>query len=180
MTTKANRYGKMGDAYMDGTLTESLAGPLIGGGTTQIGTLAAKLIWKDQAAIQKWAPSIGLGLGAIVSGILAFRPATRGIGIAGLVTAALVAIPRQLEELMMGDEAATAGWDGLGIITAETEMQGLGAEGAEQAVELLGDGSGSLGVVVPEMGGGGQMGAGGAEDAVQLLGNGGFGANFLQ
>ena len=178
-TKAADRYGKMGDSYMDGTLTESLAGPLVGGGTTQVGTLAAKLIWKDNAAINKWAPSIGFGLGAIVSGILAFRESTRGIGIAGLVTAALVAIPRQLEELMMGDDAATAGWDGLGIITAETEMQGLGA-GAEQAVELLGDGSGGLGVVVPEMGGGGQMGAGGAEHAVELLSNGGFGANFLQ
>lgn len=153
---------------MGGPLTEGLAGPLVGGGTTQVGTLAAKLIWKDKAGVQKWAPSIGMGLGMLVSGILAFRPQTREIGIVGLITSALIGVPRQLEELLM-DGGATQGL-GLGAYTAE-EMMGAGAE---DVVEMLGDNG--MGVVVPEQGIMGQDGG----SPVELLGNAGFGANFLQ
>lgn len=157
---------------MGGPLTEGLAGPLVGGGTTQVGTLAAKLIWKDKAGVQKWAPSIGMGLGMLVSGILAFRPQTREIGIVGLITSALIGVPRQLEELLM-EGGATEGL-GLGAYTAE-EMMGAGAE---DVVEMLGDGNG-MGVVVPEQGMMG-MGQEGGGSPVELLGNAGFGANFLQ
>lgn len=152
---------------LDGPVMETLAGPLIGGGTTQVGSLATRLIWKDNPDVTKWSPAIGLGLGAIVGGILAFRPQTRSMGIAALVTAALVALPRQLENLMEEDAGTT---EGFGIITPEHEMMGLGA-GVDSAVELLGDNG--MGIVTPE------QGMGQSDSPVELLGNGGFGTNFL-
>jgi len=156
------------DFGFDGSLSEGLAGPLVGGGVTQVGTLAARLIFgKTRPAINKWAPTIGFVLGGIVSGILAARKSTRGIGIAGLVTAGLVALPRQLEELMMGGTMK----DGFGVITPE-QMQG--AFGADAPVELLDSGNGNyagMGVHTAEQG----MGA---PAPVEMLGNSGFGANF--
>jgi len=156
---------------MDGPLTRQLAGPLVGGGVTQVGSLATKLIWKDNPDVAKWAPAIGFGLGGIVSGILAFRPATRDVGITGLVTALLLALPQQLENLMMGSEGSTEGW---GVVTPEMEMMGLGAEAP---IQLL-DSGGGMGVTVPEQGGmqGGGMGQ---TPPVELLGGGAsFGATF--
>lgn len=155
---------------MDGPLTRQLAGPLVGGGVTQVGSLATKLIWKDSPKVSKWAPAIGFGLGGIVSGILAFRESTRDVGIAGLVTSLLVAVPAQLEELMLGDDGATAGF---GVVTPEMEMAGLGADAPVQLLDSGSSGSG-LGVTVPEQGG--MMGA---TPPVELLGAGGsFGATF--
>ena len=156
---------------MDGPLTRQLAGPLVGGGVTQVGSLATQLIWKDNAAVSKWSPAIGFGLNAVVSGILAFRPTTRDIGIAGLVVGALIAVPEQLKNLMLGDSTPKAGF---GVITPEMEMMGFGAD--QSPVQLLDSGSGStgLGVTIPEQGG--MMGA---TPPVELLGMGGaFGANF--
>lgn len=170
----------MGRKYssMDGPLTRQLAGPLVGGGVTQVGSLATKLIWKDTPKVSKWAPAIGFGLGGIVSGILAFRPTTRDIGLTGLVTSLLMALPTQIENLMMEEEASVQGWGGLGVITPEMEqMMGLGQDpGGGSPVQLLDSGSGStgLGVTVPEQGG--MMGA---TPPVELLGIGGaFGSNF--
>ncbi len=158
------RYHTMG---FDGSLSGGLAGPLVGGGVTQVGTLATKLIFgKSSPKLDKWAPTVGLALGALVSGILAARRSTRAIGIAGLVTAGLVAIPRQLEELMMG-----ANVKGFGVITPE-QMQG--AFGEQAPVELLDSGNGNysgMGVTTAEQG----MGQPGP---VEMLGNSGFGANF--
>lgn len=155
------------DFGFDGSLSEGLAGPLVGGGVTQVGTLAARLIFgKTRPGIHKWAPTIGFGLGALVSGILIARKSTRGIGVAGLVTSALVAVPRQLEELMMGHTT-----HGFGVITPE-QMQGAFGENAP--VELLDSGNGNysgMGVTTAEQG----MGAPGP---VEMLGNSGFGANF--
>lgn len=154
------------DFGFDGSLGEGLAGPLVGGGVTQVGTLAARMLGKTRPSVHKWAPTIGFGLGAIVSGILAFRKNTRGIGIAALVTSALVAVPRQMEELMMG--TATHGF---GVITPE-QMQG--AFGEQAPVELLDSGNGNysgMGVTTAEQG----MGA---PAPVEMLGNSGFGANF--
>lgn len=166
----ARRYDSM-----DGPLGRQLAGPLVGGGVTQVGSLATKLIWKDKPAVVKWAPSIGLGLGAVVSGVLAARPQTRDIGIAGIITSLLMALPSQIENWMAEDAGATEGWGGLGVVTPEMEqMMGLGA--GASPVQLLDSGSGStgLGVTVPEQGG--MMGA---TPPVELLGIGGaFGANF--
>lgn len=163
---------KYHDMGFDGALTESLAGPLVGGAVTQVGTLATALIWKDKPNVQKWAPAIGLGLGALVSGILAFRENTRTIGIAGLVTAALVAVPRQLENILAGSHGTTKGF---GVITPES-MQGYGLgvitpesmQGAPP-VELLDSGNGSSGM---------QADVGASQPPVEMLGTSGFGAHF--
>ena len=157
---------------MDGPLTRQLAGPLIGGGVTQVGSLATKLIWKDNAKVSKWAPAIGFAIGAIPSTILAIRSSSRDMGIVGLITSALIAIPQQLENLLLEGTAQTKGW---GVVTPEMEMMGLGQNQAAP-VQLLDSGSGStgLGVTVPEQGG--MMGA---TPPVELLGIGGaFGSSF--
>lgn len=175
--------GSMGD-FGFGAGREHIAGPLIGGGATQVGILAAKMIFKAKPNVSKWSGLIGLALGAGISGALAARPASRATGISGLVTAALIGIPRQIEDMMM--PAATAGY--LGVVTPEQGMMGYGGGfgvttpeqgmyGAESEVQLLdsGSGGGVFGVTVPEADMEGMQGAG----PVELLGGGGFGTNFL-
>ena len=185
-----------GDYEMDGVFGRAhVAGPLVGGGVTQAATLATKLLFKANPKVTKWANLIGLALGGGLSGILAARASTRETGIAGLITAAIIAVPNQIEAMLL-DDAAKAGY--LGIITPEREMAGymgdFGAEGdydesmmglgAEQDIQLLDASPGTMGVITPEreMGGAmpspmGAMGAGGVSDDVELMG--GFGSNFL-
>lgn len=180
------------DDYMEGYMgagdelaglgDPSIAGPLVGGGATQAVSLATRLLFKDKPKVTKWAPSIGLLVGGGISAALAFSPRHRQTGIAGLLTAALVAIPRQVEEMLASTGTMR---DYLGLITPE---QGLGYFGQDAApaalpaqtpdVQLLDSGSGStgvLGTIVPERE---MAGANfGADEGVELLG--GFGSNFM-
>lgn len=184
------------DFSMDGGfgagIGRDLAGPLIGGGVTQVATLATKMLGRGKK-IEKWGAGVGLGAGILVSGILAFRQSTRDIGITGLVVAGLVGLPRLIEDLMGPAAGSTAGY--LGIHTAEADMAGyLGAD--DSAIQLLDSGGGlgvgaGLGVITAEeevMAG--AMGAGVPDVALlgaqrseaELFGSGGgaaFGANFL-
>lgn len=152
----------------------AVAGPLIGGGVTQAVSLVTKMLARKKSPkLAKWAPTIGLVVGGGLSGLLAARRGTRETGIAGLLTAALIAIPAQAE-VLLGVSGPMAGY--LGIITPEDgSIQGFG----EPAVELLdsgGGGMGALGVTTAEQEIAG-FGAGvGGE--VELLGA-GFGSNFL-
>lgn len=163
-------FGSFGAAGRD-----HIAGPLVGGGLAQVGLMATKLIWPDKP-VAKWAGAIGLGLGGLVSGILATRPGYRTTGISGLVTAALVGVPRQIEDLL-GAPGATAGY--LGVITPEmvNEQGYQGYLGQTNEVELLdsGAGAGTLGVITPERG---DMMGQPEMPQIELLGN-GFGSNFL-
>jgi hypothetical protein len=155
-----------------------VAGPLIGGGVTQAVTLGTKLLTrKTSPKVAKWAPTIGFVVGGGLSAFLATRSRSRDTGIAGLVTAALIAIPQQVENLL-GTSGTMQGY--LGIITPEDGMI-QGAFGEGPAVELLdsgGGGMGSLGVTTAEqeMAGFGEGGGVGSE--IELLGA-GFGSNFL-
>jgi hypothetical protein len=159
--------GDFGDFGVAGR--EHIAGPLIGGGIAQGATLATKLAFPAKA---KWAGTIGFLAGGIVSGILASRPRFRQVGISGLVTAALVGIPRQIEDLMTAP-GATQGY--LGVITPE-QIAGMGAGD----VELLdsGSGAGTIGVITPEEG----VSGFGAQSEIEMMGAGGaggFGSNFF-
>jgi hypothetical protein len=171
---------EFGDDFGLGLGQDHIAGPLVGGGVANVGILATKLMWKDKPAVTKWAGLIGTLLGGGVSAAMMMSPRTRGAGIAGLLTAAIVGVPRQLEDMLMGP-APGATKDYLGVITPEAEMAGYGGGFGEmgsdlsQDIQLLDSGAGStsvLGITVPER----EMS--GASD-VELLGNAGFGSNFL-
>lgn len=176
--------GDFGDDFgFGGEGRDHIAGPLIGGGVAQVGTLATRLLFKDNATLQKWAPAIGTLLGAGASGAMMLSPKFKNTGISGIITAALVGIPRQIEDLLMG----SAMKDYLGVITAEQEMAGAGYLGDEYAGYGFGDeyaGLGAqqqdiqlldsnLGVITAEQ----EMN--GPGDIEMLGGGSGFGANFL-
>lgn len=179
------------DGSLEGVLTDpSVAGPLLGGGVTQAASMATRMLFKKKPAMVKWSSAIGLLIGGGISTALLFTR-HRQTGIAGLVTSALIAVPKQIEDLMAADTAAKAGY--LGVITPEQELNGYGLGyddsgydmsgaglGAEQDIQLLDAGSGStgvLGVVTPERELSGAFGAGGIQNDVELMG--GFGSNFL-
>jgi hypothetical protein len=164
----------------------SVAGPLIGGGLAQAGLFATKLITKNATA-QKWAPAIGGAVGVAASAAMIASPRFRQAGISSLITALLVAVPRQLE-VMLVERGVFKGTDSmsgyLGVIAPEqtagyfgemdaaADMQGLAAG----EVQLLDSGSGStgvLGVIAPEQTSG-YDGAG----PVEMMGS-GFGSSFL-
>jgi hypothetical protein len=175
-----------GDDFGDfglGLSSEGVAGPLIGGGAAQVGTLAIRLAAKNSPTLQKWAPAIGTAVGMAASAAMMLSPRFRNVGISGMITAALVGIPRQVEDLLMG----SAMKDYLGVITAEQEMAGAYGFGDEYAGYQMGAGDeyaglgaqdvqlldGQLGVTVAEQ----EMNGPGD---VELLGSGnGFGSNFL-
>lgn len=166
-----------GDDFGDfgaGLGRDSIAGPLVGGGVTNVGILATKLMWKNNPKISKWAGLIGTLLGGGVSAAMMLSPRTRSTGLSGLLTAALVGVPRQIEDMLATPSAPLK--DYLGVITPEQEMAGygLGQDDLGQDIQLLDSGAGSsvLGTIVPER----EMS--GAGD-VELLGNAGFGSNFL-
>lgn len=176
-----------GDDFGFGAGRPEFAGPLIGGGLAQVGSLAVRMLFKNSPNLQKWAPAIGTVLGAGVSGAMMMSPRFKAAGMSGILTAALIGIPRQIEDILMG----SAMKDYLGVITAEQEMAGayagfgdeyagyqMGDEyagyaglGAQGDVQLLDSG---LGVTVAEQ----EMNGPGGD--VELLGSGsGFGSNFL-
>ena len=173
----------MDDYEMDGVFSRAhVAGPLVGGGITQTVSLGTKLLFrKSKPAVAKWAPMIGLAIGGGLSGILAARASTRETGIAGLITALVVAVPDQIERVV-GDAGDQAGY--LGIITPEREMAGAYDDemmglGADQDIQLLDANPGTMGIITPEREMAGALGAD-AEQDIELLGAGnGFGSNFL-
>lgn len=148
-----------------------VAGPLIGGGVAQVGMLAAKMLFKGKPAA-KWAGAIGTLLGAGVSALLMARPGTRATGLSGLVTAALVGIPRQVEDLVAPGGLS----DYLGIVTAEQEMRDYLAQ-QEQPVQMLDSGMGVV-TAEQEMSGFGQD-EGTQGPPVEMMGGAGFGHTFL-
>lgn len=177
--------GAYDDGFGAGLSDPSIAGPLIGGGATQAAALATRLLFKDKPNVVKYASLIGLGIGGGISAALMFNPKYKQTGLAGLVTAALVAVPRQIEDLLAASGTMK---DYLGLITPERELAGGyggGMAGDDYAmmgqpdVQLLDSGSGStgvLGTIVPEREmAGADFGA--APEGVELLG--GFGSNFL-
>jgi hypothetical protein len=162
------------DSDFGGALdTPGIAGPLIGGGVAQVGTLAAKLLFQGKAP-SKWAGLIGAVTGAAVGAGMMFTR-HRDVGISALVTALLIGVPRQLEDLLA--PGSMSGY-GLGVITP-TELAAWGAEAEAQAagqpvVQLLSPGSG-MGIHVPEtLDGSDDMGG---PSPVEMLG--GFGSNFM-
>ena len=155
-----------------------IAGPLIGGGATQIGIMLAHLHAKKNPAALRHSGIHGAILGALVSGGLAMTQKYRAIGISALVTVGVMALPRILEGFMgLGHRDETMKGYELGIITPE-QYQSL--SDSEPAIQLLDAGGGSTGVL------GTQVaeevhplaGAGGAGDYVEMMGS-GFGTNFL-
>jgi hypothetical protein len=182
----------MDDSDLDGVFSKAhVAGPLVGGGVTQAVSLGTKLLFKSKPKVVKWAPLIGLAIGGGLSGVLAARASTRETGIAGLITALLIAVPDQVERLVGDASASTAGY--LGIITPEREMNGYFGEydddqmmglGAQDDIQLLGASPGTMGIITPEREMAGAFGAD-AQSDVELLGSGdgfgsgGFGSNFL-
>jgi hypothetical protein len=149
-------FGSLG---VDGSGRAHYVGPLIGGGATQIGILGAKMLGKNSPTISKYAPLIGGLVGALAGGGLMFSPKYRASGLSALITALLIAVPQQLEQIM------GVGMHGyLGVITPEEQL-------GQPAVQLLDSGTGSLGVITPEE----QLGADGP---VEMMGD-GFGSNFL-
>ena len=173
---KNNELGSFG-AYDDllGAPREAVAGPLIGGGATQAAIIGTRLLFKGKPNVTKWAGLIGAAVGGAISGAMMFSPKHKATGISGLLTAALIGIPRQIEDMLEANGMLKDGY--LGVVTAEqAAMAGYGYDDGSAmmgvpGVQLLDSG---LGVTVAEQA---QMGA--ISDDVQMLGNAGFGANFL-
>lgn len=153
-----------------------IAGPLIGGGATQIGIMLAHLHAKKNPKALRHAGLHGAVLGGLVSGLLALSPKHRATGISALVTVGIMTAPRILEGFMgLGHREETAAMHGLGIITPE-QYQSL--SDAEPAVQLLDAGGGSTGVLGTHVAEEIHPLAGAGDSPVELLGN-GFGSNFL-
>jgi len=154
----------------------SIAGPLIGGGATQIGFMLAHLHARKNPKALRHAGLHGAVLGGLVGGALALSPKHRETGISALVTVGIMAAPRILEGLMgLGHREETAMRGALGIITPEEYHALSGSD--EPVVQLLDSGLGTH--VAEEMTPmtGDNMSATGP--AVEVLGNSGFGTNFL-
>ena len=174
--------------FGEGIGSPHIAGPLIGGGVTQIGVMLAHLHARKNPKALRFAPGIyGAALGGLVSGILAFTDKHRDTGIAGLVTVGIMTAPRLLEGLMgLGHRDETMKGYQLGVITPEEYRALAGADdgdmygaGEEPAVQLLDSGSGSTGVMGTHVAEEVQpLSGAGAGEYVEMLGN-GFGSNFL-
>lgn len=151
----------------------SIAGPLIGGGATQIGVMLAHLHAKKNPKALRHAGLHGLVLGSLVGGALAMSHKHRETGISALATVAIICVPRILEGFMGLGHRHEEQLQGFGVITPQA-LQGFG----EPEVQLLDSGSGSTGVlgthVAEELHGG----MGNAE-GVEIMGASGFGSNFL-
>jgi hypothetical protein len=163
--------------FGEGLGSPAIAGPLIGGGATQLGIMLAHLHAKKNPAALRHAGIHGAVLGTIVGGALTMSSKYRDTGISALVTVAVMTLPRILEGFMgLGHRDETMKGYELGIITPE---QYHSLSDSEPVVQLLdsGSGGGVMGTHVAE-----ELhpmaGAGGASDYVEMLGN-GFGTNFL-
>lgn len=165
--------------FGEGMGRPEIAGPLIGGGATQLGIMLAHLHARKNPTALRHAGLHGAVLGGLVGGALAMSHKHRATGISALVTVGIMAIPRILEGFMgLGHREETAAMHGLGIITP-SEYHALSGAGDEPVVQLLdaGAGGGVLGTHVAE-----EIqplaGADGGDMPVEILGN-GFGSNFL-
>ncbi len=153
----------------------SIAGPLIGGGATQIGIMLAHLHARKNPKALRHAGLHGAVLGGLVGGALALSPKHRETGISALVTVGIIAAPRILEGLMgLGHREETAMRGALGIITPEEYHALSGSD--EPVVQLLDSGLGTH--VAEEYAPMGHE-VGPTGPAVEVLGNSGFGSNFL-
>jgi len=157
----------------------SIAGPLIGGGATQLGIMLAHLHAKKNPKALRHAGLHGAVLGGLVGTALALSSKYRQTGISALVTVGIMSAPRLLEGFMgLGhrqEQLKEAEINGFGVITPEEYHALSGAD--DPAVQLLDSGSGGTGFgthVAEEY-----RPLGAANDiGVELLGN-GFGSNFL-
>lgn len=151
----------------------SIAGPLIGGGATQVGIMLAHLHAKKNPKALRHAGLHGLVLGGLVGGALAASSKHRETGISALVTVAVLTLPRIIEGFMGLGHRHEEQLQGFGTIVPQA-LQGFG----EPEIQLLDSGSGSTGVlgthVAEELHGG----MGNAE-GVEIMGASGFGSNFL-
>lgn len=163
--SRRHRFGDAGSEHH-----AHIAGPLIGGGATQIGIMLAHLHAKKNPKALRHAGLHGAVVGGLVAGALAMSKKHRATGISALVTVGILTMPRILEGLMgLGHREEQLKDAELGIITPE-QYQAL--SGADDAVQLLGGGSGTFGTHVAE-----EL-HGAPADGVELLGS-GFGSNFL-
>jgi hypothetical protein len=131
----------LGEGFFDGPGMQAAKGPLIGGGLTQLGIIAVN---KFAPAYKKYAGLIGMVIGGGASAYLMSKPEHREAGAAGLATALIVGLPRQLNELMGGtlmgaDEISSDEMAGLDAYTME------GPAGM-QLVGIEDSGSGSTGM----------------------------------
>lgn len=128
----------LGEGFFDGPGMQAAKGPLIGGGLTQLGIIAVN---KFAPSYKKYAGLIGMVIGGGASAYLMSKPEHREAGAAGLATALIVGLPRQLNELMggtlMGDDNLSA--DEIAAYTME------GPAGM-QLVGIDDSGSGSTGL----------------------------------
>lgn len=170
-----HRFRGFGDGHK-----AAIAGPLIGGGATQIGIMLAHLHAKKNPAALRHAGLHGLVLGGLVGGALAMSHKHRETGISALATVAIICLPRVLEGFMgLGHRDETMKGYALGIISPQA-YEGLSGFGDDAAVQIMDSGGGSSGMlgthVAEEIHP--LAGAGGASEYVEMLGN-GFGSNFL-
>jgi hypothetical protein len=162
--------------FGEGLGSPAIAGPLIGGGATQLGIMLAHLHAKKNPQALRHAGIHGAVLGAIVGGALTMSSKHRDTGISALVTVAVMTLPRILEGFMgLGHRDETMKGYELGIITPE---QYHSLSDSEPVVQLLdsGAGGGVMGTHVAEEVH--SMAGAGASDYVEMLGS-GFGTNFL-
>lgn len=171
--------------FGEGVSSPHIAGPLIGGGATQIGIMLAHLHAKKNPKALRHAGLHGAVLGGIVGGLLAMSQKHRATGISALVTVGIMTAPRILEGFMgLGHRDETMKGAQLGVITPEEYRALSGADdmygvGDEPAVQLLDAGAGSTGVMGTHVAEEVQPLAGaGAGEYVEMLGS-GFGSNFL-
>ncbi len=157
------------DDFFDGPTMNTISGPLAGGGAAQLGILGTRKFLPAQA---KYAGLIGTLLGVGVGYLLMRKD--RDKGIAAMATAALVGLPRQIEDMMM--PSRLAGSDDVDLLGAYTsEMGAYTSEmGGPSPIEVLNSGSGGtglIGAVVPEESMAGDLGA-----DVEIQDAGAFGA----
>lgn len=144
------------DDFFDGPTMTTISGPLAGGGAAQLGILATR---KFLPAKAKYAGLIGTLLGGAVGYLIMRKDHEKGL--AAIATAALVGIPRQIEDMFMPSKLSGEDVDLLGAYTSE--MGAYTSEmGAASPVQVLNSGSGGTGVigaVVPEESMAGDLGA---------------------
>ena len=173
-----SRFRGFGDAGANA----HIAGPIIGGGATQIGIMLAHLHAKKNPKALRFAGLHGAVLGGLVSGALALSNKHRATGISALVTVGIMAAPRILEAVMgLGHREETLKEAELGIITPEEYRALSGADelGADEpAVQLLDAGAGSTGVFGTHVAEEVTPFSGANDMPVEIMGN-GFGSNFL-
>lgn len=154
-----------------------IAGPIIGGGATQLGIMLAHLHAKKNPKALRYAGMHGAVLGGLVGTALLFSDKYRETGIAALVTTGIMIAPRILEGFMgLGHREEQLKEAELGIITPE-QYQALSGFGADDAaVQIMDSGSGSTGMLGVHVAEEVQPLGAGASDYVEMMG---FGANFL-